>query len=66
MYLIKDLLDEEVKGTFYTQELQRVWLKKDYAVEKVWGKVNRILQNIEVIPKYVISGSPLLICFPYK
>lgn len=38
VYRIKDLLGEEIKGSFYAQELQKVRLKDEYPIEKVLKK----------------------------
>nr|DAC81388.1 TPA_asm: integrase [Parasteatoda house spider adintovirus] len=38
VYKIKDLMGEEIKGTFYTQELQRVILPETFPVEKILKK----------------------------
>ena len=38
MYIIKDLNDEQIEGTFYERELQRIQLPKEFRVEKVLRK----------------------------
>ena len=38
MYIIKDLNDEQIEGTFYERELQRIQLTKEFRVEKVLRK----------------------------
>lgn len=35
VYRLKDLTGEEIKGTFYTQELQKVKLKNTFKIEKI-------------------------------
>ena len=38
VYRIKDLLDEPIQGTFYSQELQKVQPKNEYTIEKILKK----------------------------
>ena len=38
VYIIKDLNDEQIEGTFYERELQRIQLPKEFRVEKVLRK----------------------------
>lgn len=51
VYRIKDLLGEPIEGTFYAQELQKVQLKDNFAVEEVLKKRIRKGQ-IEYFVKY--------------
>ena len=34
VYIIKDLNDEQIEGTFYERELQRIQFPKEFRVEK--------------------------------
>jgi hypothetical protein len=51
VYRIKDLLDENIQGTFYAQELQKVSVKEEFTVEKILKKRTRKGQ-VEYFVKY--------------
>ena len=38
MYIIKDMNDQQIEGTFYERELQHIQLPKEFRVEKVLRK----------------------------
>ena len=42
VYIIKDLNDEQIEGTFYERELQRIQLPKEFRVEKLLRKKGRV------------------------
>lgn len=51
VYKIKDLMGEDIKGTFYSQELQRVEGKDEFPVEKVLKKRRR-KRTVEYFVKF--------------
>ena len=48
VYKLKDLDGEELKGTFYEKELQKI-IKEDYVYE-----IEKILKNVDVAIMYII------------
>jgi hypothetical protein len=48
MYKLKDLDGEELKGTFYEKELQKI-IKEDDVYE-----IEKILKNVDVAIMYII------------
>jgi hypothetical protein len=51
VYRIKDLLEEDIQGTFYAQELQKVSAKEEFTVENFLKKRHR-KGRIEYFVKY--------------
>jgi transposase InsO family protein len=49
VYRIKDLNDEEIQGTFYEQELQRIELPKEFRVEKILRKKKQGKKTLHLV-----------------
>ncbi len=49
VYIIKDLNDKEIEGTFYEKELQRIQLPEEFRIEKVLSKKKQGKKNVYLV-----------------